>query len=745
MTKQKSQAVPAKKIDHLNGQVAGNFQRALTNTKSKSISKFIKHVDPSVNQRASLSNDTMKLTEFFLQLEEKKNFKKLLKHSAKALKKYPKNAVFLALNATANLHLGFYERAEQSITKAIDLNRKSATLLNTLAAIKEAKGETDTAINVLRKAIAMSPSDYLIALNIGKLLLKTHDYHGAEQYFKKAIKLKPYVYENNFYLAKAHHLCGDVPKSLEAFIKCTFLEPNNPAGYFGITDCLQNVRFTKPIPHLNEILQKILTNGWYSRSSYIVTAAASVIKQEPVFAEILKNFAENDKPISVEELVHKCPGTKILLPVMKTANIADLEIENLLRYCRAAILMSLDDLNKSPEFLNFLEALSLQCFGNEYLYPELSEETLILKMLEEKIEIDIANKSTLDPFEICILSCYRPLLDFNWTKDISFPEELQTIQKRQVTEPLYENELKSKIPSISGMNDLTSIQIQEQYETNPYPRWTSNVIQPAQNSLLDFVKTSNLNVDLDALTPSKDIHTMIAGCGTGQHILSSLHSFHSSKILALDLSLSSLAYARRKVEELNIENVEFLQGDILNLSEVEDHFDVIECSGVLHHMAEPMLGWSMLCDQLRSGGLMKIGLYSASARKDISTIRQEISKLRIEPSEQNMRVFRNHLINSNVEHNNGLLDNGDFYSLSNFRDLLFNVHESHFTIPQIKETLSQLGLVFCGLSNWRSVIRSGHTVPYGKPSYFDLDWWNDFEKLNPSAFLGMYQFWCQKK
>ena len=35
-------------------------------------------------------------------------------------------------------------------------------------------------------------------------------------------------------------------------------------------------------------------------------------------------------------------------------------------------------------------------------------------------------------------------------------------------------------------------------------------------------------------------------------------------------------------------------------------------------------------------------------------------------------------------------------------------------------------------------------MPDGKQNYFDLDWWDDFEKLNPDAFLGMYQFWCQK-
>ena len=27
---------------------------------------------------------------------------------------------------------------------------------------------------------------------------------------------------------------------------------------------------------------------------------------------------------------------------------------------------------------------------------------------------------------------------------------------------------------------------------------------------------------------------------------------------------------------------------------------------------------------------------------------------------------------------------------------------------------------------------------------YDLDKWNDYEQKNPSSFIGMYQFWCQK-
>ena len=55
-----------------------------------------------------------------------------------------------------------------------------------------------------------------------------------------------------------------------------------------------------------------------------------------------------------------------------------------------------------------------------------------------------------------------------------------------------------------------------------------------------------------------------------------------------------------------------MQADILNLDQLNQDFDIIESSGVLHHMDEPLIGWKSLTDILKPGGLMNIGLYSES-------------------------------------------------------------------------------------------------------------------------------------
>ena len=96
----------------------------------------------------------------------------------------------------------------------------------------------------------------------------------------------------------------------------------------------------------------------------------------------------------------------------------------------------------------------------------------------------------------------------------------------------------------------------------------------------------------------------------------------------MDLSLASLAYAQRKSNELHLTNIDYLQADILHLHQMGKEFDIIESTGVLHHMDEPMAGWRVLVDLLKPGGLMLIGLYSESARRHIVEIRKEIRACR---------------------------------------------------------------------------------------------------------------------
>jgi SAM-dependent methyltransferase len=236
---------------------------------------------------------------------------------------------------------------------------------------------------------------------------------------------------------------------------------------------------------------------------------------------------------------------------------------------------------------------------------------------------------------------------------------------------------------------------------------------------------------------------LIAGCGTGQHSIRAASRFSDCQVTAVDLSLASLAYAKRKTAELGITNLRYLQADILNLNNLEQDFDVIESAGVLHHMDEPMAGWRVLRDMLKPGGLMKIGLYSELARQQIVKIKDEIVFLNVGTSRAEIRNFRKSLMASEIKGHQQITSFADFFSLSAVRDLIFHVQEHRFTLPKIKKCLDELKLEFCGFED-KNAISNFRELHGEQANIYDLVLWHQYEESNPSAFVGMYQFWCQK-
>mgnify|MGYP003325456290 CR=1 FL=1 len=186
-----------------------------------------------------------------------------------------------------------------------------------------------------------------------------------------------------------------------------------------------------------------------------------------------------------------------------------------------------------------------------------------------------------------------------------------------------------------------------------------------------------------------------------------------------------------------------MQADILDLGRLNKQFDIIESAGVLHHMDNPMVGWRVLTDCLKPGGLMRIGLYSELARKDIVKIRGEISQKGIGSSKTQMKAFRDTVIKSAKDHHKLIIYSPDFYSLSTLRDLLFHIQEHRFTIPLLQEHLDKLGLTFCGFEA-PEIVSNFKQTNKAKDDPYDLDKWQAYEEANQGAFAPVYQLWCQK-
>jgi hypothetical protein len=90
-----------------------------------------------------------------------------------------------------------------------------------------------------------------------------------------------------------------------------------------------------------------------------------------------------------------------------------------------------------------------------------------------------------------------------------------------------------------------------------------------------------------------------------------------------------------------------------------------------------------------------------------------------------------------------ILEFGDFYTMSNCRDLLFHVHEQHVTIAAIRRLLDHAGLRFIGFESMDADLADAYRSRFPEDRAMDdLCHWEAVEELNPGAFAGLYQCWC---
>lgn len=395
-------------------------------------------------------------------------------------------------------------------------------------------------------------------------------------------------------------------------------------------------------------------------------------------------------------------------------------------------------------------SLACQGFAANYASAESPAEAkavekLIWRLAREALVIDAEGAAEL----LLALAMYRPLGSLSGAVEAArrtrrVTADLDEVLKRQIDEPAEERKLADAMQNLTAVDDAVSAAVRRQYEENPYPRWRSITRRPAR-PLADVL--TGLFPSLDAATVPPPRHRiLVAGCGTGRHALNVAFRYADCDILAVDLSRASLAYGMRRAHELGVDNIRFRQADILGLDVLGERFDLIEASGVLHHMADPLKGWAVLADLLKPGGFIKVGLYSTLGRQAIDAARRFVGERGFTATAEGVRSARAAIRALAADDPvRRVADELDFASVSGCRDLLFHVQETSFTLPQIAAAIEALKLRFLGFEVVEDGARLLHAKMFpGDRQRTDLDRWRQVEEQRPGAFRTMYQFWCRR-
>ncbi len=634
--------------------------------------------------------------------------------------------------------------------KTILINPNYVDAYNNIGLIHFEKGENLIAKKYFEKAITINPQSVYALNNLGIIFDTINQFENAIDCYNQVISIDKFNCNALNNAAISYSKIGKEEISINYFLKVIKTEPKNIYFLNSIANMFANLKITSDTKINQNNLYNLLLFLFQNDNINHEDVSNQVILFSLGVNEIeLENLGNSVNTLINNINIQNLFNNELFLLFLKKKLNTDLNLEIVLIKIRKEIIEELfkNKNNNLKKYLNFIIALSEQCWLNEYIFHKTEKEIDLEKRLISKIEKD----EKINELEISILTCFSALKKSNsiLRKLKNFKSENQLFNQlifSQIIEPLEEENLKKSIKNFKKINDEVSKKVKIQYEENPYPRWKCCNVNISQN----YIKCINDDINPYVLPFNEKIYepdVLIAGCGTGKHAISASR-YKDAKILAIDLSLSSLAYAKRKILDLNYKNFNFLAADILEIKNLEKKFDIIECVGTLHHMEKPILGLEALLNLLKPNGFLKIGLYSKIAREPIINFRKNLLNKKFKNKSDNIMRLRKEIIENREsdKYLKKITSSKDFYSSSNLRDLLFHVQEHQFTISEIREIVKNYKLEFLNFIITDPLIKFKYLKNFPNDVMQNsLNNWEKFETDNPNIFNGMYQFWLKKK
>ncbi|HAP13715.1 MAG TPA: methyltransferase domain-containing protein [Afipia sp.] len=651
--------------------------------------------------------------------------------------------------AMAHHQAGRLREAEADYRDVLASNPRHTGALGYLGLLAHQLGHSDTGIDLLRRAIASDKRSAEPHYNLARVLSDCGRDDEAIVHNRKVLEISPDFPGAHNNLAALLLLHGRSSEALT--IAADGLRTDDTAGLrstFVMALRSLDPAVVKLDPNIIQLLVRALREPW-CRPRDLSAAAGVILLRSPAMARCVERLSHAGSARLAElftrddlALLH---GDGLLEALLGTSPVTTVEIERVLTAVRRALLSEIASgaFEAFEAWLPLASALGQQGFINEYVFDVTEDETVQLDRLRDEVAGAITRNEAVAPIRLAVLASYLPLHSVPGAEQLaerSWPASVTPLIAQQVIDPRDEQAVRSGIERLTAIEDDVSEKVRAQYEENPYPRWSSISAEVQPLPVDHYIGMRFPGVPYKPLG-HRALDVLVAGCGTGQHAIQRALQFKSANILAIDLSLSSLSYAIRKTKELGLANLRYAQADILALGN-EKTFDVVDSSGVLHHLKDPLAGWRRLAGLVRPGGLMHIGLYSATARADINAARAYLAQQGRDYSVAEVRRLRAEFAGrapGDPLHNTGF---SDFFSMSECRDLLFHVQEHQFSIPQIADFLREIGFTFLG---FETPARTSYLRRFPDDrTATDLANWAAFEAENPSTFATMYQFWIQK-
>jgi len=240
--------------------------------------------------------------------------------------------------------------------------------------------------------------------------------------------------------------------------------------------------------------------------------------------------------------------------------------------------------------------------------------------------------------------------------------------------------------------------IRDFYTSHPFPPPVANLDRAREMWRDENIHRAEHHLLWPETAYRADLDVLIAGCGTWQAAKYAI-CHPAAHVVGIDVSSTSLEHTERLKQNYDLANLEVRQLAVENVAELDRGFDLIVCTGVLHHLVDPDTGLRALRSVLKPDGAMNLMVYAPYGRDGVYMMQEYCRRLGVGTSQEEIRDLMT-VLRSLPEHHPLLATQGgsrEFPNADALADAVLNPRDRSYSVSQLYDFVESNGLK---LSRW---------------------------------------------
>jgi len=233
------------------------------------------------------------------------------------------------------------------------------------------------------------------------------------------------------------------------------------------------------------------------------------------------------------------------------------------------------------------------------------------------------------------------------------------------------------------------------YTAHPYPPPVANLDRAREEWQDASRHRADHHLYWPGATYRADLDILVAGCGTWQAAKYALCR-PQAHVVGIDVSTTSLEHTEQLRRKYGLTNLEAMHRSIEEVGVMQRRFDLIVCTGVLHHLLDPAVGLRALRSVLKPDGVIYLMVYAPYGRTGIYMLQEYCRTLGVGRSDQDIADLRAAVAALPPQHplHAELATSRDARNTHALADALLNPRDQSYSVHALFDLIERGGMRF---------------------------------------------------